>query len=105
MAACLGLGALLAPGCEDDPCVIENCQGSGKFLLRARNEGNQDMKLLVDGADSATLAPGEEHCQDLSVQVQHLVEFRWTDGATACNPALANVVECNEKTLTCGASR
>ena len=99
--------ALAVGGCRDDnPCAIEGCTGSGLFLLKAENEGDEPMKVVVDGADRGTAEPGDRVCLELRASDRHTTEFHWEDGAVACSGAdtTANS-ECDAVSITCDATR
>jgi hypothetical protein len=103
LSLCL-MGAL--GGCDDDPCIVDNCSGSGLYMFKAKNAGNQPMSLVVDGGHVADLEPGKSHCEELTSSAQHLVEFLWQDdGSAACSAALSSAGECKTDKMNCEATK
>lgn len=94
---------LLFLSCEEltKPNESDKCQNDTGTLI-IRNQRSVSLRILVDGINYGFVASGGSIQVEVAAGVSHLVEFRYSDGSTACTDSWPSVGACQELSISCG---
>lgn len=80
--------------------VLDLCGGYG-YLELSNDSRNTYQKIVIDGANYGTLAPGESDTFELTVGRHRVARINIWTGNYACTPFEVNIVECDTQSFSC----
>jgi hypothetical protein len=80
--------------------LLDICGGYG-FLELTNDSNNTYQKIVIDGANYGTLAPGESETFELTVGRHSVARINIRTGNYACTPFEVTIVECDTQAFSC----
>jgi hypothetical protein len=86
--------------CEELVDVVPDCERNQVATLKVTNESNHRQKCILNGANIATLNPGQSHERTIQTGF-YWIEFKYMNNTLCCSAAYFEARACRQYSYSC----